>query len=435
MRLLAVLTSTVAAAAVGLGSGGGGSPGADSTTAPVASARAGARQPFLGIVNPAPSTGTSAILARLDPLSLAPVSPMLKLGEYHRAWSLSPDGSQLALGISSGVSLVSPPRPLRARIGVIVVELEAMNVVQEVETGGAAGALAWLGPRRLVAATGGSGTVVIDPRAGTIVRHGLGAPRPVASVRTRNRVVMLSRGPYRPTRGEARQGSAVVRLAVIDAHGRVRSVALGRLRLTFRDGTRWDEAGLVVDPAGGRAYVVAADAPVAEVDLRTLRASYHRLDFLSLRPGELHRAPARPGRVLNRSRDAIWLDERRMLVSGRDLVAGRGGEEVPVPAGAMLVDTASWRSRTLDSRASGAAFAAGRLLAYGTGIGLRGYALDGRRVFHLLDGQRVLGVQVAAGRAYVRTPRAIRVVDVGRGKVVGNIAPPGDLIDVIVAPS
>ena len=422
MRLLAVLT-TVAAAAVGLGPGAGGSPGADS-------ASAGATKPFLGIVNPAPNTGTSAILARLDPLSLEPVSPTLELGEYHRAWSLSPDGSQLALGISSGVSLVSPPRPLRARIGIIVVDLEAMKVVQEVETGGAAGALAWLGPRLLVAATGGSGTVVVDPRTGKIVRHGLSAPRPVASVRTRNRVVLLSRGPYRPARG---QGSAVVRVAVIDANGRVRSVALGRLRLAFRDGTRWDEAGLVVDPAGRRAYVVAADAPLAEVDLRTLRASYHRLDFLSVRPGELHRAPARPGRVLNRSRDAIWLGEGRMLVSGRDLVAGRGGTEALVPAGAVLVDTASRRSRTLDPRASGAALAAGRLLAYGTGIGLRGYTLDARRVFHLLEGQRVLDVQIATDRAYVRTPRAVRVV--GRGKVVGNIVPPRDLIDVIVAPS
>jgi hypothetical protein len=101
----------------------------------------------------------------------------------------------------------------------------------------------------------------------------------------------------------------------------------------------------------------------------------------------------------------------------------------------MLVDTAKWRSRTLDSRASGAAFAAGRLLAYGTGIGLRGYTLDGRRIFHLLKGQRVLDVQLAADRAYVRTPRAVRVVDVGRGKVVGTIVPPRDLIDVIDAPS
>jgi len=441
VRRLAVLTAATAAA-VGLGSGAGvaGWTGADSTMTPSAVARAAAREPFLGVVNPEPNTGnTAAILARLDPLSLRPVSPTVEMGEYHRAWSVSPDGSQLALGISSGVSLVSPPRPLRGRIGVIIVDLRAMEIVQEVETGASADALAWLAPRRLVAAVGG--TMLIDPRAGKIVRRGLGFSGPLTSLRTRGRAVMLFLGPYIPAGSRRGHGSAAVRLAVFDAQGRVRSVTLDRLRLTFRGGARWDDPGLIVDQAHARAYVFAADAPVAQIDLRTLRTSYHRLDFLFLRPGELQGPAARPERLLNRFRDAIWLGEGRVLVSGRDVVAGRGGREAFVPSGATLVDTVSWRWRTLDVSASGAAFAAGRLLAYGPrsypamATGLRGYTLGGRRDFHLLKGQRVFDVKVVADRAYVRTPRAVRVVDVGRGEVVGNIVPPRDLIDVIIAPS
>lgn len=409
MRRLAVLAA-VLAAAVGLAANGG---------------TAAAREPFLGVVYPGPNTGnTAAILARLDPLTLTPVSQGVEMGEYHRAWSLSPDGSQLALGLSSGVSLVSPSRPLRGRIGIIVVDLDTMEIVQEVETGGFAGALAWLAPRRLVAALGGRGTVVVDPRTGRIVKRGLGLRGPLASARTPDRSVMLVEGQYR--RG---QGSASVRLAVVDARGRVRSVSLDRVRLPFRDPVRWgrmDRPGLAIDPAGERAYVVAAGAPVAEVDLRTMRASYHRLE-----------SRTRPGRLLYRSRDAIWLGSGRLLVSGRDVVAGRGRKGFSVASRAVLVDTASWDARTLDPRASAARLAAGRLLLYGPGwhpgpqVGLSGYTPGGRRVFHLLKGQRVFDVQVAADRAYVRTPTAVRVVDVTRGRIVGSIVPPRDLVDVI----
>jgi hypothetical protein len=408
VRRLAVLTA-VLAAAVGL--------------VPNAGGTAAARQPFLGVVFPGPNTGhTASILARLNPLTLAPVSQGVEMGEYHGAWSLSPDGSQLALGISSGASLISPGRPLHSRIGIIVVDLEAMEVVQEMETGGYADTLAWLAPRRLVASLA-RGVVVVDPQTGKIVRRGLGLRRPLASARLPDSLVMLVEVPYQGGR------STAVRLAVVDARGRVRSVYLDRIRLSFRDPVRWgrmDRAGLAVDPIRRRAYVVAAGAPVAEVDLRTMRASYRRLDS---------RTP--PGRFLYRSRDAIWFADGHLLVSGRDVVAGQSRREFVVTPGAVLVDTESWRWRPLHARASAAKLAAGRLLAYGPawhvgpGVGLSGYTPDGRRVFRLLEKRRVLDVQVAADLAYVRTPTAVRVVDVRQGKIVGSIVPPRDLVDVI----
>jgi hypothetical protein len=63
-----------------------------------------------------------------------------------------------------------------------------------------------------------------------------------------------------------------------------------------RDGVTFaDEAGLAaVDPRRERAYVFAADAPVGEVDLATMRVTYHRLEALSLDAGELADIEVRP---------------------------------------------------------------------------------------------------------------------------------------------
>jgi hypothetical protein len=102
------------------------------------SATAAPTGPLLGMLQQ-PDTGV--ILARLDPLSLDPVSRRVHLGEYHGAWSLSPDGTQLALGVSApGES---------GRIGIVIVDPEDMRIVRAIETGGAAEALAWLTPHVL----------------------------------------------------------------------------------------------------------------------------------------------------------------------------------------------------------------------------------------------------------------------------------------------
>lgn len=195
-----------------------------------------------------------------------------------------------------------------------------------------------------------------------------------------------------------------------------------------------DSAGLAVDSGRGRAYVVAADAPAADVDLNTLRVSYHRLEPLFLTPEEP---------LWARQRSVLSLGGGRVLVFGRDYAAADGKGFASLPAGAALVDTADWSSCVLDANASGAAVTSGRLLVYGPGspvsrdlrgAGLRAYTTDGRKIFHLLDVQQVFDVQLAAGRAYARTPRAVYVVDVSTGKVVSEIAPPPRLVDAVVEP-
>ena len=393
--------------------------------APSRMAMATRRQPLLGFLQAANS---SVALARLDPLSLRPVSRRVEVGEYHQAWSLSPGGAQLAVARGG------------QGIGIDIVDLGTMKLVRQIHTGIAAEALGWLASRRLVAGLQRGGTVLIDPRSGRILRRWPRYSFPDASARVRNALVMLlprlqQSSPNLPLTRVA----GAPRLAVVDTQGRLRSVTLKRVRLGVRSRNGIsdyyaDRAGLAVDPGQARAYVVAADAPVAEVDLRTMRVSYHRLAPMYLREPK--------NAVLARERGALWLQNGHLVVFGRDFVTTPGRREAAlVPAGATVVSAANWRWRTLDSRTTGAAILDGRVVVFGpgwypaAGVGLRAYTLGGRRVFYLFKGKRVFELQVAAGLAYVRTPSAVAVVDGKSGNVVHRIVPSVDLVDVVVRPS
>ena len=444
-RVVALLAATVTVVGLGSCTRAERPPVEACATEPAATreqASVDATDPFLGMTS---LPDTSVALARLDPLSLEPVSQQLEVGEYHDAWSLSPDRSQVALGVSSGGSYVSPSRRVRARIGIVVVDIQTMKVVAEVETGVAAEAVAWLAPRLLVAGLleplvdgrpHGGGTVLVDPVSGEILRRWPDLSDPQASATTQDAFVMLFPGPA----PAAPNGTAAPHLAVVDRNGRLQSVALDRIRLALRDGVQWDEAGLAVDAARARAFVFAADAPVADVDLRTLRVRYRRLEPLFLRPGELAGSDVRrDDEPTWRSRRALWLGDGRALVSGRDDFATPGGEDsASIPAGAFVVDTDAWTSCVLDPSAGGAAHVAGNALVYGRGDpasrGVRAYTAEGREAFRLFGGEEVRAVHGVADRAYVRTQRATYVVDARGGKVLREIVPPRELVDVVDRP-
>jgi hypothetical protein len=417
----------IAAAAVGLAScaHGGHSSAEPCTGAPTfqPAVSTSAPTPFLGIRG-LPKT-TAVMLARLDPVSLRPLSRAVRLGEYHDAWSLSPDGSQVALGVSAGESLVFPSRRLRSRIGIVIVDRDGMRVVQEVETGIAASAVGWLAPRLLVAGLLRGGTVLVDPETGRILRRWPSLSDPGRSAQSGESLVMLFPG----SSTTPAEGSATPRLAVVNARGRVRSVVLDRIHLAAgaRNGVGYaDGPGLVLDQGGKRAYVFAVGAPAAEVDLATMHVSYHRV---ALEGG------GRPKRVLATLRRALWLGNRRAVVFGANVVPDRRFGVASIPAGATLVDTATWHSCVLDPRASGAVFGGGRLLAFATGprpaIGLRVYTSGKSKLSHLFNGQEVLGAEVAGGRAYVQTASALRVVDLKSGRVLNSIVPPFGLVEVV----
>jgi hypothetical protein len=92
----------------------------------------------LGIIWP------DVTLARLDPRTLRPQGPVVELGEYHSAWSLAPDGDQLALAISSPGGEGIPVVGDRGRIGIRIIDTRRMAVVRDISTGVAAEALGWL---------------------------------------------------------------------------------------------------------------------------------------------------------------------------------------------------------------------------------------------------------------------------------------------------
>lgn len=380
----------------------------------------------LGITEPWDGSG-GAVLARRDPLSLQPVSPQVPIDEYHDAWSLSPDGSQVALAVSA------PGR--EGRIGVLLVDLDTMKVVRGIETGIAAEALGWLAPRVLIAALQRGGTVRIDPVTGTTTNRWPDFSFPDESARTRDSLVMLA-GPD----ADPSPGGAPALLAVVDARDGLRSVVLEPIRLRVRVayGTVYrDRAGLAVDPERKRAYVFAAGAPVAEVDLSTLHVTYHPEPSTEVR--------RRPD-VLVQERDAFWLGDRQVLVVGQDILRPKSDQperdEAVVDstaAGASLVNTADWGSCVLDAQADGAtSVTPGLLLVYSeaqSGIGLRAYTIAGHRTFHLFDGEQMLDLDVADGRAYIQTDRARRVVDTTTGEVLSTIVANPQITDLIAVSS
>jgi hypothetical protein len=428
VRCLSLISAAVAV--LGLVScAGGGRPDVKACALPRASADAAVRareESFVGMFS---LPNTAVVLVRVAPLSLEPISRRVVIGEYHQAWSRSPDGSKVALGTGG------------QGIGVKIVDLEAMRVIGRVDTGIAAEELAWLSPRRLVAGLQRGGTVVIDPQSGSVLRRWRHAGSPTASVRIPEGVVTLHGVG---TSGVRRTNP---RLAVVDQRGeRFRNATLRGIQLEVREEAGFiftDYAGLAVDPQRARAYVVAADSPVAEVDLNTMRVTYHRLESLELPPNELAGKAYPSDAVLQRRRVGVWLGGGRLAVSGRDVVRGDSGKFTIVPGGLTLVDVGTWGECTLTGNSSGATLVGQRLLSYGPGRpvsaqgagtesnGLTGFTLRGREAFQLFAGEPVWDVHATARRAYVRTRRGLRVVEPRSGQVLRAITPAPDLVDVI----
>lgn len=171
------------------------------------------------------------------------------------------------------------------------------------------------------------------------------------------------------------------RLLVVDDRGRVRAAGLDRVQAGYRSPPDWDrpdahgvfrEAALAVDGVGGRAFVVAAGAEVAEVDLATLEVAYHRLRqpvSLLARLAHWLVPPAAAKLSAGTWRAACWLGAGRLAVWGGE---SRLLGEVPAelrpeerPSGLTLVDTRTWTVRPLDPAATRAGWRDGRLLAFG----------------------------------------------------------------------
>jgi hypothetical protein len=341
------------------------------------------------------------------------------------AWSVAPSGERLAIAANDVSSLR-------------IVDVGRMRVASRTRwgNGGSVGALAWLAAGRVLAVQEAFGErqrlVVFDvPRKRVVARRALGGT-----------VVELARAPRELALLVAPEGSiGPARLAVVDARGGARFAQLDRIvagskLLGSGSEHRVDvrRPGLAVDPAGGRAFVVAQQL-VAEIDLRTLAVSYHELErprSLLSRLRSWLEPVASAKQVSGYHRQARWLGSDLLAVAGDDTEDG-----VFSPAGLELVDTRTWSVRTIEPGASRFEVGDGVLLATGgrwdavqrrsTGIGLSAYRPVGQRAFQLFDGEWAGLAQVYGNRAYVLLPAqadVLHVVELATGRLVGTRAQP-----------
>jgi hypothetical protein len=320
-------------------------------------------------------SGGSSVLARLDPLTLRPRDPTLRLGEYHGSWSFSPNGKRLVVGTSAG-------GPAEGR-GIHIVDVASVRELGTIQVPIAVEALAWLSRRRIAGALQGD-VFVADPVLGRVVMH-------------RDAPSLCSVTP--------RTGVVRDKLVLLFDHA-VLTVGTGkRVRQARLRGAPDNCSGgdLVVDRRRGRAFTIGAGSSVGEVRLRTMRARSHRVAGAAAR---------------GRYTDALWLGHRGLVAAA---TCGRSSAR---SSGVELIDTRAWRRRVLEPRACGVARAGHTLFAFDAnftdarGIGLRAFGLSGRPRWRLFRGRSVWNVQVAGRFAYVIGARGLSVVDLRSHKVV-----------------
>lgn len=398
------------------------------------------RGPLLGFVYGSSSTR----LAPIDPSTLRPLPGRSQALPGVIAWAASPDRSRLAIGECGRAS--------RCQGLVQLLAMPSMHPLGHVlSVGPQVAALAWNGNDRLVVLAGnccpGSAeVVVVDARTGKVMNRRPVAGTVVRFARTSSGFVLLT-GP--------KNRIGVAELVVADGHG-ARVVRLARIRAGFVPGSVGNAAistdrfpGLAVDRATDRVFVVDPNGTVANVALASRAVSYRhpqpsRTLFARL-DGWLEPAAQAKGDT-GPWRQAQWLGDRLLAVSGTDWHATgsvRGGVISETlterPAGLEIVDTRTWRVRTLDPNADSFTIANGLLLATGTrwdvtpkqnrttGEGLVAYDAHGKIRFRAFAGRAVYVGDVADGRAYV-TVTALsgyqrqRVVDLRMGRVLSTAA-------------
>jgi hypothetical protein len=373
----------------------------------------------------------NTLLRRFSRSSLTPSSQAVKLGHNGGAWSFSPDESLVALAGAA---------PLEIRI----VDIRRMRLDEVLPLPPdfarppeepAVTSLAWPTERRILAlvewGAWSHALVVIDPFERRIVSREAIEGTLVALARTNDGLALLL-APL------GRIGPA--RLLLVDSAGDQRSIALADVPAGVEtiDPQRSAQGlaipALAVDPAGARALVLPAAGPLAEVDLASGRVRYHDVHEPVSLLGRLRNwlQPAAEAKTAEGpERQAVWVGEHLVALSGRDTHQTAKGDEQTTPAGLALIDVRQWTKRILDKRASQFSFSAETLLAYGTtwtdatherGMGLTGYGLDGQERFHLFENEPIYFVETAGPYAYVwRGRRSPVAVDLRSGKVSGEL--------------
>jgi hypothetical protein len=329
-------------------------------------------------------------------------------------WSFARDRSRIVLG--------SAARGATLRL----IDLRAMRELGKVRIArrGSLVATAWAGARRVLAVVvtpgccGAGDTIVVgvdSERRRVVWRRRLGGS--LQSGQRAGGRLLLVLGPRGRSIGHSR-------LVEVGAGGQVRSAALPHIRSGTEPGSSrtggppnrswsWDP-GLAVDSSGARAFVVQAQAPVAEIELSSFQVRSHPLG-----------GPARaPNAVVGHTRYALWLGRDRLAVTGFDERPGG-----PRPAGLTLIDTRRWRAQTIDRHTTEAALVSATLLASSflpsaggkiAGSGLTGYTTAGRRRFHLYGREPIVGVEPLGRRALIGTQKRTVLIAAHTGRQIRN---------------
>jgi len=406
--------------------------------APLPPARVGG--PLVGVV-PSPNMATE--LARLDPRTLRPLpGSRLKLEGTWPMMAVVPDRTMAVLGSEAGDLTV-----------VDLVHLRRLGTVRTDVPGEAAFGWSWVGPSRLLLIGTSHETatevLAVDVTARRVVRQ--------------QRFDGVVQGYARLPHGLAlvvTPANAIgrARLVVSDAGADLRMVTLAEINAGFKQlddtdgsGPRMEQAvpGIAADPAGRRVYVAPGGAPLAEVDLASLEVTYHRLGRSESPLQRLARwwAPPAEAKIISGpSRNALWLGDGQLAVTGYD--GSAKGHHLEIPSGLELIDTANWTARQVDRHSSSAMLAAGRLLAFGTafgtgqdganqGYGLTLYGPGDRQPVHQFGAKQVGWIQVNGDLAYVQLMDAnlsnlegYAVVDLRSGRVLHKGT--GDVPELLV---
>jgi hypothetical protein len=368
----------------------------------------------------------SGQLLELDSHTLRPVpGRSAPLGGFTGAAGISPDGTRVAVG---------------GRRSVRVVALSSMEVVADLpKPRGYADLVSWPHPGRLLVVNEVEGqeeveTLLLDTDSRRILVRRRQAARESwpFGVQSADGAAVFLLHPV--------EGIGPVRLVRFDMRGRMRVVRLHRIA----SGKEWTRGldvirdiwpALAIDEKGRRAFVLGSEDVVAEVDLQTFRVSYHSLQR-SVSIAERLRNWFEPSAA---AKTSDWIQLGALWV-GNGVIAVFGVRSVPYmedgvlqerdePLGLRLVDTADWSFRVVDEDARWVERSDDQLLAYASlwdsaaqetrGIGLRGYALDGTRRFHVLDERPIAGVLALGDRAYALLDDAgtAAVVDLQTAKV------------------
>jgi hypothetical protein len=418
-RLLAVPTAA-ALIVVGCGVGAGHDAPTKSTTVVVppattaATARAGG--PLVGVVS---SDTMATELARLDPTTLRPLpGGRLTLTGSWPMMAVAPDRSTAVLGSEAGDLTV-----------IDLVHLRRLGAVKTDVPGAAIFGWGWVGRSRLL-------LIGTSHEAATeVLAVDVSARRVVRQQRFNGVVQGYARLPHglallvTPANEIGR-----AQLVVSDANAGLRTVTLAEINAGFKQvddpdgsGPRMDQAvpGIAADPAGRRIYVVPGNGPLAEIDPASLTLTYHRLGRSAPPLQRLARwwAPPAEAKILSGpSRNALWLGDGQLAVTGHD--GSAEGHHREIPSGLQLIDTADWTVRQVDRHSSSALLAAGRLLAFGTafgtgpdganqGYGLTLYGPGDRQPVHWFGAKQVSWIQVNGDLAYVQ------LMDANLGDVEG----------------